>query len=182
MGVYLGKGTIISKMIRWRYPKMCSVGDFSIIDDFCYISCALSMGMYSHIAAGCTLLGGAAKLQIGDFVNIGPGCCIASASHSYATGGLSGPAIPKEWRGESTQEVVTIRDHCLLGAQTVVLPGVYLPVGVASGAFTLFTDKQQYHPWRLYVGIPARPLKIRDSHKILMAAERMMHELDERGS
>lgn len=182
MSVRLGKDTIVSQAIRWRYPEKCSVGDYSIIDDFCYISCALSVGRFSHIAANCTFLGGGMKVQIGDFVNVGPGCRIASASHSYATGGLSGPTIPKKWRGVSIAEVVTIRDHCLLGAQTVVLPGVYLPVGVASGAFTLFTSKQQYRPWTLYVGVPARPVRIRESHKILIAAERMLNELSERGS
>ena len=33
-----GKNTIIGKTVRFRHPELCEVGDYSVIDDFTYIS------------------------------------------------------------------------------------------------------------------------------------------------
>lgn len=164
---------IISPNIRIRRPHLCQVGDYSIIDDFVYISCALKMGKFSHIAANCTLLGGGELITIGDFVNIAPGCCLASASQDYTGGGLAGPCIPPEYRGDSIVGEIVLSDHVLLGCNTVVLPGVFAPEGLATGAMTLLTV-QEYEPWTLYVGIPARPLRMRNRTRILKSAEELL--------
>ena len=164
---------IIGPNVRIRRPLSFEVGDHSIIDDFVYISCALKMGKFSHIAANCTLLGGGELVTIGDFVDIGPGCTIASASQDYACGGLAGPCIPVEYRGDSIIGEVILSDHVLLGCHTVVLPGVHAPEGLATGAMTLLTP-QEYEPWTLYVGVPARPLKLRNRGEILQATQRLL--------
>jgi galactoside O-acetyltransferase len=167
------KEPIVSPNIRIRRPDLCEIGNYSIIDDYVYISCALKMGRFSHIAANCTLLGGGELITIGDFVNIAPGCRLASASQNYTGGGLAGPCIPPEHRGSSIIGEIVLSDHVLLGCNTVVLPGVYAPEGLATGAGTLLTA-QEYKPWTLYVGVPARPLKTRDSARILRGAQELL--------
>lgn len=167
------KTSIISPNIRIRRPDLCEIGDYSIIDDFVYISCALKMGRFSHIAANCTLLGGGQPITIGDFVNIAPGCRLASASQDYTGGGLAGPCIPRGWEGEGIVGEIALSNHVLLGCNTVVLPGVFAPEGLATGAMTLLTD-QGYEPWTLYVGVPARPLRARDRDEILRGAEELL--------
>lgn len=164
-GIKRGMHTKLSERTRWMYSFQCAVGEYSIIDDFCYISCALEMGAFSHIGANCTLLGGGMVVRIGDFVDIGPGCRIVSASHDYGKTFFASPAIPIQFREEAIRAPVYIHDHCLLGAGTVVLPGVELPEGVSSGAMTLFTDRVKYEPWTVYAGIPARPLHSRCGKK-----------------
>ena|SRR5579863_5895831 len=168
----LGRGAIVGKTVRIRKPDRCRIGDYSILDDFLYVSCALIVGRYTHIGANGSIIGGGGEVRIGDFVNIAPGCQIVSASHDFSQGGLAGPTIPKEMSGAVITETVALDDHVLLGCQTVVLPGVHMPEGMAAGAMTLVT-KQDYEPWTLYAGVPARPVKPRQREAILEQARRL---------
>lgn len=170
---FAGPYTIISARTRWRYPEKCRIGQHCIIDDFCYISAALRMGHFSHISAGCTIMGGAQTVKIGDFVDIAPHCDIVAASQDYVTGGLAGPCIPEEFHGHSVARPVYLADFVLLGAHTIILPGCTLPEGLATGAFTLIRESDILQPWTLYVGVPARPLRPRSSMRILNAAARV---------
>jgi acetyltransferase-like isoleucine patch superfamily enzyme len=165
-----GPHAIISPHVRWRYPDRCSIGAHSIVDDFCYISASLSLGRFSHISAGCTILGGAQQVTIGDFVDIAPHCDIVSASQDYTYGGLAGPCIPEGFQGHSLSDPIHLSDFVLLGSHTVILPGCHLPEGLATGAFTLLRPSDILKPWTLYVGCPARPLRPRCADKIVSAA------------
>lgn len=147
------------------------------IDAFCYISCRLHLGSYCHISSNCTFLGGNGEVSFGDFVNIAPGCRIISAGHDYKWGGLNGPEIPEEYKGLSTTEDIRLGNHVLIGSNTVVLPGVELPEGVAIGALSL-VPKGIYRPWTLYAGIPVRELGPRDRIHILESSKRLMNELN----
>jgi galactoside O-acetyltransferase len=133
------------------------------------------MGNYCHISASCTFLGGDGVVELGSFVNIAPGCRIVTASHDYKWGGLSGPTIPEKFKGKSTAENITFGNHVLIGANSVVLPGVELPEGVAIGALSL-VQKGIYRPWSLYAGVPARRIGPRYGGDILKQAERLMNE------
>jgi galactoside O-acetyltransferase len=170
----LGEGAIIGRTVRIRKPERCSIGAHSIIDDFGYISCALRVGRYTHIGAQAVVIGGDAYVEIGDFVNIAPGCRLIASSHDFAEGGLTGPAIPAEYSAPAIVSYVKIADHALLGTGTVVLPGVEVPEGLATGAYTLLTPKIKLEPWTLYVGVPARPLRARAREAILDAAKRLL--------
>lgn len=174
----VGPSTIIGLVVRIRYPRLCRIGDHSILDDFTYISCALGMGIFSHISANCTLLGGGGRIIIGDFVDIGPSCQIVSACQDYVMGGLAGPCIPTEFVGKSIIKDINIDNFVLLGAQTVVLPGAVMPEGMATGAMTLVTE-QEYEPWMVYSGIPARPLKKRKKDDIIKSASDLLRSIRE---
>ena len=170
----LGKSAIVGKTVRIRKPARVKVGDFSIIDDFTYISCGLTVGCYTHIGAGGVLIGGDAHITIGDFVNIAPGCRIVAASNDFTGGGLVGPTIPEEFAAKSIIADVRIGDHALFGTGTVILPGCHIPEGMSTGAITLVTPDLKLEPWTLYAGIPAKPLKKRASKGILEAAKRLL--------
>lgn len=170
----LGEGAIVGRTVRIRKPGRCAIGAHSIIDDFSYISCALRVGRYTHIGAQAVVIGGEASVEIGDFVNIAPGCRLVAASHDFSEGGLTGPAIPPEFAAPAVVSRISIGDHVLFGAGTTVLPGVEVPEGVATGAFTLLTPKTKLEPWTLYAGVPARPLRERARAGMLEAARRLL--------
>lgn len=170
----LGRHAIVGRSVRIRKPDRCRVGDHSIIDDFTYISCGITVGRYTHIGAQAVLIGGDAHITIGDFVNIAPGCRLVAASHDFASGGLCGPAIPPEFAAPAITADIRVDDHVLLGTGTVLLPGVHLPEGMATGALTLITPSITLEPWTLYVGSPARALKPRKSKEILAAARSLL--------
>jgi galactoside O-acetyltransferase len=150
------------------------IGDHSILDDFTYISCGLTVGRYSHLGANGVLIGGDAHIHIGDFVNIAPGCRLVAASNDFSGDGLVGPTIPAEYAAPSVTEDIHIADHVLLGTSTVVLPGTHIPEGVATGALTLLTPKVKLEPWTLYAGIPAKAVRKRDGKAMLENAKRLL--------
>lgn len=170
---YLDDSAIVGKTVRIRKPARVHIRAGSIIDDFTYISCGLSVGAYTHIGASGVLIGGDAHITIGDFVNIAPGCRLIAASNDFTDGGLTGPTIPPAYATESITQDITVADHVLLGANVVVLPGTEIPEGLAAGAATLLTPDMDLEPWTLYVGQPARPIRSRASAAILEAAARL---------
>lgn len=170
---YCGNNVIIGKTVRIRHPERVTIGDNVIIDDFAYIPCELEIGSYTHIGASCSMIGGPGKITIGSFVNIAPSCQIVTGSNDYKGGGLVGPAIPAEFAGESIIKPVIINDFALLGCNTTVLPGVVVPEGMSTGAFSLVTE-QQYSEWTLYIGIPVKPYCVRNGSDMKKSAERLM--------
>jgi acetyltransferase-like isoleucine patch superfamily enzyme len=171
---HLGRGAIVGKTVRIRKPARCRIGDYSILDDFTYISCGITVGRYTHLGANGVLIGGDAHITIGDFVNIAPGCRLIAASNDFSGGGLVGPTIPPEFAAASITADVSIGDHVLFGTNTVVLPGTQVPEGVSTGALTLLTPKMKLEPWTLYAGSPARPLRVRAREEILATARRLL--------
>jgi len=176
----LGEHAIVGKTVRIRRPARVRIGAHAIIDDFTYIACGLTVGRYTHIGPNSTLTGGAATIRIGNFVNLAPGCRLIGVSNDYAGGGLVGAAIPEEHADQPVVGNITLADHVLLGAGTVVLPGTNVPEGVSTGALSMLSPKLQLEPWTLYAGIPARPIRKRESKAILEAAARVLDAERER--
>jgi galactoside O-acetyltransferase len=168
---------IVGRTVRIRRPHQTRIGRGSILDDFTYISCAVTVGCFTHIGANAALIGGDARIDIGHFVNIAPGVRLIAASNDFTGGELAGPAIPAEYAGASIVDAITLGDHVLFGANTIVLPSTVVPEGVATGANTLLTPALALEPWTLYVGSPARPLRARDGRHLLATAARIREEL-----
>lgn len=156
--------TIISKSIRVRGDLV--VGDYSIIDDYCYFAADVEIGKYVHIAHNVTVLGSGYKCKIGDFSAIGPGVRIACVSDDYE-GGIAGPRIPHEYKGHPLAGNVVIGRHCVIGANSVILPGVVIPEGVGIGALSLVRPTDKLEPYGLYAGCPIRFLRYRKSNETL---------------
>lgn len=163
---YCGEGVIIGKTVRIRNPDRVSVGDGTIIDDFCYLSCQAEIGRNCHIASHVNISGGQGLLRMGDYVGIASGCCLNIQSSDYLTASFELPSIPEEQRFGGYGDYITIHDHVLLGAQTIVLPDVDLPEGFATAAQTI-VRKKQYEPWTLYSGVDAKRLLKRSNKKLM---------------
>jgi galactoside O-acetyltransferase len=171
---YCGKNVIIGKTVRIRKPHLVSIGDNVIIDDFTYIPCAMVIGDYTHIGASNSFIGGAGFVRIGSFVNIAPSCQIVTGTNDYTSGGLVSPTVPTEYGDEPIVEPVYIDDFALLGCQTIVMPGVRIPKGMSTGAFSL-VKKSDYEEWSLYVGIPCKKIKDRDGSLMMEQAIKLLN-------
>lgn len=151
---YCGKDVIIGKSVRIRNPERVSIGDGTIIDDFTYISCELEIGKFCHISSNVHFGGGNSKVTIGDYVGISTGCSIHACSSDYMGVSLDLPSVPENERYGGKCSPIVIGDHCLLGSHTVVLPGVNLPEGFATGAHMVVGSNKKYEPWTLYYNKP----------------------------
>jgi galactoside O-acetyltransferase len=160
-----GKDVIIGKTVRIRHPELVEIGDHVIIDDFTYISTALTLSSYVHIASGVSIIGGTeAHVFMDSFSTLAPHVTLASGSDDYIAG-IATPLIPEEWKGNPIIGNIKIGRHSIVGAGSVVLPNVIFGEGAAVGALSLV--KSDLSPWKLYGGIPARFLKNRDKDAIL---------------
>ena len=171
-----GQNVIIGKTVRIRCPELVEIGDNVIIDDFTYISTALYLSDYVHISAGCKLIGGRnAHIRFGHFSTLAPNVVLAAGSDDYL-GGLATPLVPLKFKGNVEIGEIVLGDHCIVGANSTVLPNVHFGDGSCLGAQSL--AKRDLEAWTLHGGSPARLLKRRDREKILALEESFLRELN----
>lgn len=148
---HLGRNSKIGKAVRIRAPEKVSIGDNVIIDDFTYISGEVNIGDYVHIAAGCTVSASTSKITFAPFSGISSGVRVYGASSNYVRAGLDLPTIPAEYQFGAEEAEVYLQRFSLVGANTVILPGVNLPEGFACGANLLLRSKAKFEPWTVLI-------------------------------
>lgn len=163
----LGHEVKISDKAAIYNPELIELGDFCRIDDFCIISGRVTVGSYCHITPMCLVAGGEPGIIIRDFCTLAYGVKIFAQSDDYSGEFMVNSLIPKEFKNEKL-ETVELERHCILGTNSVVLPGVKLAEGTSSGAMTLFNKSTL--SWGVYVGTPARRMKNRS--KTILKKER----------
>lgn len=169
----IGDDVRISELAYIARPELVEVGSHIAIDMWTYISTKLVLGDYIHIAPSVSIIGGAiATLTMEDFSNIGSGSRIVCASDDFLQGLIS-PVVPIEYRTVINKPVVFKR-FATLGVNCTVLPGVTLGEGCIVGANSVVTKDTE--PWMVYVGSPARPIKMRDKERILESAKKLGYD------
>lgn len=170
----IGEDVFISSRSIIKHPEMCDIGSHIAIDNEVTISTELIMGDYIHIAPDVTIIGGSdSKLVLEDFSFIASGTKIVCGSEDYTGGGLVGPTIPKEYR-VINYTTVKFERFAGCGVNCSIMPGVTLAEGSILGANSLLTKDTD--PWTIYVGIPAKPVKIRDKDKIIKFSKELGYE------
>jgi galactoside O-acetyltransferase len=151
-----------------------SLGDHIRIDPFCVLSGSdMEIGSYVHIGSHCSL-SGAGRIVLEDFSCLSHGVKLFSSRDDFSGGSMTNASVPAELRNVVHGEVRLGR-HVVVGAGTVVMPGVTIGEGSAVGALS-FVDSS-LEDWGIYAGIPAR--RIRERKKDLLALEA---QLLQRGS
>lgn len=169
-----GKDVKISDLALISRPELVEMGSHIAIDMWTYISTNLVMKNYIHIAPSVTILGGAnALLKMGNFTNIGSGCRIVCATDDFKQGLIS-PVVPIEHRTVINKPII-FEDYATLGVNCSVLPGVTLGEGCIVGAGSVVTKDTK--PWTVYAGAPAKPIKSRDSKRIIESAKQLIKGL-----
>jgi|SRR5581483_751194 len=137
----------------------------------------IRLGSFIHVGAHC-YLAGRGGIEMEDFSGLSQGVRVYSVTDDYSGLHLTNPSVPAEYLG---LEVGTVRleRHVIVGAGSVILPGVVLKEGAAVGALSLVT--KDLEPWGVYFGIPARRLKGR-SRGLLELERTLMHRLELSGN
>ncbi|MEO6457355.1 MAG: acyltransferase [Chloroflexia bacterium] len=167
-------------MARIVSPEVISIGDSVMVDDFAFVmgGTKTTIGSFVHIASFVSILGGG-ELIMEDFAGLSSGVRIYTGNDDYLGGSLTGPTIPPPYR-TPIRSFVRINKHVIVGANTVILPGVVIGEGAAIGANSLI--KRDCEPWTVYVGSPARPLRPRPRERMLKLEAQLRKELyNERG-
>ena len=134
-----------------------------IIDDFAFVYARgrIRIGNYVHIACFASITGGA-ELEIGDFSAISQGARVLTATDDFKGWGFGNSTVPEEYRN-ATRAPVSIGRFCIIGANSVVLPGVTIGEGATVGAGTVVT--RNLAPWGVYLG--NRRIRERDRNGVI---------------
>lgn len=175
----IGKDVIVYSRAVVLGAERISLGDSIIIDDFAFISGGEEMrfGSFIHIAQHASLVGGG-RLILEDFAGISAGVRLYTGNDDYLGGSLTGPTVPAPYR-VPVRSFVHVGRHCVIGANSVVLPGVTMGEGAVVGACSLV--KNDLPPWTVNVGTPTRVVGKRPSAKILELEAQLREELYDAG-
>ncbi|MBM4302082.1 MAG: acyltransferase [Deltaproteobacteria bacterium] len=172
-----GKNVLISRKASLYSPEKIELGNNVRIDDFCILSGPIVLGNYIHIAAYSALFADE-KIVIQNYANISSRVSIYAVSDDFLGHGMTNPTVPAKYRHVHTAPVV-LGEHAIIGAGSVILPGVTLGTGAAIGALSLVTSDCE--PWTVYTGIPAQPKKGRRRDLILRYQAELEADLLVRG-
>lgn len=166
----IGKNVLISDKCSIYNPEKISIGNNVRVDDFCILSGDIQIGNYIHISAYSALFGGAG-IVMHDFSGLSSRGTVYSVSDDYSGDFLTNPMVPEKYRKVQCEKVV-FEKHSLVGAGSIILPGVILKEGTAVGANSVVAKSTD--EWSVYAGTPAKKLKNRK--KDLLELEKKLLE------
>lgn len=151
--VYIGKNVIIYN------PEKLIIGHDVRIDDYTILSGNINIGNYVHISHFCGLYGGDSGIKMYDYTAVSSKGTIYAVSDDYTGESMTNPMIPIKYRPKLISKEVILEKHSIIGASSVILPGVIVREGSAIGAMSLCTKSTE--AWSLNIGIPAKKINNR---------------------
>lgn len=169
----LGKNVKISDKASIYNADQIEIGDHSRIDDFCVLSGKIKIGDFCHIATMCLIAGGDKGIYISAFCGLAYGVKVFSQSDDYSGEAMVSPLIPEKYTKVRKDKVVLHR-QVIIGAGSIVMPGVNIAEGCSVGAMSLIHKDTQ--PWGIYLGVPAKRVKERKKD-LLVLEQKFLKEL-----
>ncbi len=162
---HLGENVLISDRCSIYNPEAIEIHDNSRIDDFCIISGSVKIGSFNHITPMCLIAGGLPGIVLDDFCTLAYGVKIFAQSDDYSGETLVNSLVPKQYKKEKCLPVHLSR-HVIVGAGSIIFPGVIVAEGCSIGAMSLINHSTE--PWGIYHGIPAKRVKARKRDLLLL--------------
>jgi len=128
-----------------------SIGDYSTIEDFCTVNNGVGkvqIGNKTRIGIGSVLIG---PVSIGDDVRLAQNVVITALNHNYQN-----IAMPISEQGVKAEQIY-IGDETWIGANSVILPGVFIGKHCVVAAGSIVT--RNVPSYSLVAGNPARIIK-----------------------
>ncbi len=152
---HVGEGACLSDKATYYGCSRIHIGNRSRVDDFCVISAGsggIYIGDHVHIAVHAVLIG-AGKISVSDFSGISSHAAVYSSNDDYSGKYMTGPTVPEQFKNVTHADVIIGR-HSIIGASSVVLPGVHIKDGATVGALSLV--KKDCKSFGMYAGVPAQ--------------------------
>jgi acetyltransferase-like isoleucine patch superfamily enzyme len=156
-------------------PEIIDIGNSVIIDDFVFLMGGkrTRIGSFVHIGSFTSIAGGG-ELMMADFSGLSGGVRVYTGNEDYGGGCLTNPTVSAPYRN-ATRSFVKIEKHAIVGANSVILPGVVIGEGAAIGANSLVM--KDCKPWTVYFGSPAKAIRTRPQEKILELEAQLRQDL-----
>lgn len=156
----IGENVLISKMTSVYSPELIHIGNNVRIDDFAFLSGDITLENNIHIAPFSALIGGTggAGIVMKDYSGISSHVTIYAISDDYSGEYMTNPTIPSRFTNVKRGRVV-LNKFVIIGASTVILPGVEIGEGTAVGAMSMVV--KSLPEWKICSGIPVRVINDR---------------------
>lgn len=160
----VGSDVTVWPLAKIVQPEKIELGDAIIIDDFVFLMGGVKtvIGSFVHIGSHTSITGGG-EFLMEDFSGLSGGVRIYTGNEDYSGGCLTNPSVPEPYR-HPVRSFVHIRKHAIIGANSVILPGVEIGEGAVVGANSLVT--KNCLPWTVYFGSPVKKLRSRPKERI----------------
>lgn len=165
----------ISNVKTFEYTKIIGIeniefGKNIIIDDFAFIYAKgkIKLGNYVHIGIYASITGGD-ELIVGDFCAISQGVRILTATDDFKDWGFGNSTIDNQFRNVKSLPI-KIGNFSIIGANSVVLPGVTVGEGSMVGANSTIT--RDLEPWGVYIG--NKKVSTRNKDEVLKNYEKFL--------
>jgi galactoside O-acetyltransferase len=171
----IGADVTIWPLAKIVSPESITLGDSVIIDDFVFLVGGRStrLGSFVHVASFVSVLGGG-EFVMDDFAGVSSGTRVYTGNDDYSGACLTGPTVPAPYRVPE-RSFVHLGKHVVVGANSVILPGVSIGEGAIVGANSLV--KKSCDPWTINVGTPARVVGQRPRERILELEAQLRQDL-----
>ena len=163
----VGNEVYIEKTCRIIGIKNISIGNNVRIDSFCNLIVHkgyLELKSNIHIGSSCHIVAtGGVKME--NFSGLSEGVKIFSASDDFSGKYMTNPTVNKKFTKVKFDNII-INKHVIIGANSVILPGVKIGVGSAVGALSIVN--KSLAKWGIYSGIPAKKIRSRSKNLLIL--------------
>ncbi|MDC7681743.1 acyltransferase [Asticcacaulis sp. BYS171W] len=155
----IGDEVLIHKTCIIVDTRKIFLGNRVRIDANCLLSVGSSLliGNNVHLAAQ-TIVSGHADITIEEYAGCSFGVKILSSSDDFSGNYMTNPTVRSEYTNVHSSAVRVSR-HAIIGAGSVVLPGVTIGEGGAIGSQSLVNSDTE--AWSIYAGVPVKRLRAR---------------------
>lgn len=166
----VGENVIISKKTS-LYKLSGKIGSNVRIDDFCTIIGKIEIGDFVHIGPGCRFNAGQAVILVRDYASISSNVSIFGSSDNFTGDSLLNPCVPEKFRGSAISIDVFVGTCSCIGANSVLLPGSTIPDYSSIGALSVTNQSTKLEIGVSYSSraVNLIPIATRDIDKIKLA-------------
>ncbi len=172
----VGDNVNVHRSVLMFSPSSIHIGSNVRIDCFSLLSAGkdgIYIGDHVHIAAGVYLFGSGGRIVLESFCGLAARVAVYTGNDDYKDGFLTGPTVPMKFR-KLRQGDVILRRHVIVGAGSILLPGVTVGLAASIGALTLV--HKPVVDFAVVAGTPFRVIGERNRRILENEKELLQHE------
>lgn len=171
----IGDDVHIDDGAYFKRPELVTIGDHCAFDNGLHMTTAGVFGSYNHVGPFVSIIGGSeSEFLMDDFATIAAGARIICKGEEHLGAGLIGPTIPDKYSDKLIGGKVRLGKFANILTNAVIFPGVSIAEGAVVGAGTVMHFDAE--PWTVYLGNPARKIKIRDGSVMRRYGEHLLEK------
>jgi galactoside O-acetyltransferase len=171
----VGDNVNVHRSVQMFSPHLIHIGSNVRIDCFCLLSAGeggIYIGDHVHLAAGAYLFGSGGRIVLESFCGLSSRVAVYTATDEYMEGYLTNPTVPMKYRKVRQGDVI-LRRHVVVGASSILFPGVTIGVAASVGVLTLV--HKSVEDFAVVAGFPFRVMGKRD-RRILEDEKKLLEE------